>query len=240
MSSYVETKIVALTSQSATIKYNTNGVEQWVKRYNTPGYDTNDIPEDIALDSFGNVYVMGYQTGMGGSYDIFGATIKYNENGEQQWVTTFNKRYHLYDIALDDSGNIYVAGLNETNDDEIITIKIDENGIPQWTGIYEYTTGVSNGPVYLTLDNSDNVYVLGIGTYTPEFTIIKYSNAGVEQWKTSYTNEGTETAIAGIALDANDNIYIAGTCAYQLSKSDFVTIKYLQNVAVNQEVWMNY
>jgi len=223
-----------------TIKYNTNGVEQWVKRYNTPGYDTNDIPEDIALDSFGNVYVTGYQTGMGGSYDIHGATIKYDENGEQQWVTTFNQWYHMYDIALNDSGNVYLVGLSATNNDEIVTIKLNENGIPQWTGIYEYTTGVSNGPVYLTLDNSDNVYVLGIGTYTPEFTIIKYSNAGVEQWKTSYTNEGWESAIVGIAVDANNNVYIAGTCSYPLSKSDFITIKYSQDVAVNREVWMNY
>jgi len=222
-----------------TIKYNTNGIEQWVKRYNTPGYDTDDNPEDIAIDSFGNVYVTGKQTGEEYFYAIFGATIKYNGNGEQQWVTTFNPYYHMYDIALNDNGNIYVTGIKGYGE-EIITIKLNENGIPQWSRVYEYVIGSVNGHAYLTLDISENIYVLGIGNYSSEFTIIKYSNAGVEQWKTSYKNEGIEATIAGIALDANNNVYISGTCSYTLIKSDFITIKYSQDVAVNQEVWMNY
>jgi len=223
-----------------TIKYNTNGIEQWVKRYNTPGYDTDDVPEDIAIDSFGNVYVTGYQTGEGHFYAIFGATIKYNGNGEQQWVTTFNQYYHMYDIALNDNGNIYVTGLRGTVSNGIITIKLDENGIPQWSRVYEYVIGSLSGHAYLTLDISENIYVLGIGNSASEFTIIKYNSAGIEQWKTSYKNEGMGAAIAGIALDANNNVYISGTCSYTLIKSDFITIKYIQNVAVNREVWMNY
>jgi len=64
-----------------TIKYNTNGVEQWVQRYNAGGGD--DIAERLVVDNFGNVYVTGEsQTGLGNSADI--ATIKYDSSGVLQ------------------------------------------------------------------------------------------------------------------------------------------------------------
>jgi len=58
----------------ATIKYNSNGVEQWVQRYNGPGNDW-DWAYAIALDGSGNVYITGVSYGSGTSIDY--ATIKY-------------------------------------------------------------------------------------------------------------------------------------------------------------------
>ncbi len=41
-----------------TIKYNTNGVQQWLTKYNGPG-NGNDIPTALFVDKSGYVYVTG-------------------------------------------------------------------------------------------------------------------------------------------------------------------------------------
>jgi hypothetical protein len=60
----------------ATVKYDGNGNQIWLQRYNGPG-NNNDYSDAIALDYASNVYVTGYSTGIGSAYDF--ATIKYSQ-----------------------------------------------------------------------------------------------------------------------------------------------------------------
>jgi len=63
----------------ATIKYAPNGDTLWVRRYDGPPGNLDDIPYALAVDGIGNVYVTGVSIGSGTSYDY--ATIKYNKFG---------------------------------------------------------------------------------------------------------------------------------------------------------------
>ena len=75
------------TPDYATIKYNSAGVQQSVKRYNGPA-GGSDIARSLKIDATGNVYVTGGSSGIGTAGDF--ATIKYNTMGVLQWVARYN------------------------------------------------------------------------------------------------------------------------------------------------------
>ena len=96
----------------ATVKYDANGNEIWVARYNGP-YNEWDCPTALAVDVAGNVYVTGLSYNQGTLINDY-ATIKYDTSGNQLWVARYNGPGNGNDeamaIAVDGAGNVYVAG----------------------------------------------------------------------------------------------------------------------------------
>ena len=106
----------------ATIKYDATGVQQWVARYDGPS-NGGDTAYDIALDEDGNVYVTGYSDG--GWSDADYATVKYNSQGEEQWVARYNGVMGIgddcaYALTLDENRNVYVTGDSQTWMDAVV------------------------------------------------------------------------------------------------------------------------
>lgn len=221
----------------ATIKYNSEGVEQWISKYNGPG-NADDYTYAIALDGSGNVYVTGGS--WGGETDWDYTTIKYNSNGIEQWAERYNGPGNSSDeaqsIGVDALGNVYVTGTSfgSGTGADYATIKYNASGVEQWVQRYNGPGNANDNAYSMAVDNSGNVYVTGGNGKSiieaGDIATIKYNSSGTEQWIQSYNgpdNSG-DWALA-IALDGSGNVYVTGGSVGSETYFDYVTVKYSQS-----------
>jgi hypothetical protein len=216
------------TTDYATVKYNSAGVQQWAARYNGISGGPDEA-RSIALDAIGNVYVTG-QSGHS-SVNADYATIKYNSLGVQQWVARYDGPAQDWDralsIALDNLRNVYVTGTHSTDIGtafhDYATIKYDSSGIQRWLTTYNGTANNWDEAVAIGVDAAGNVYVTGYSTGTVyDIATIKYNSTGVQQWVQRYSSSGNSVDVpSSMEVDAAGNLYITGAITF-----DFGTIKY--------------
>lgn len=95
-----------------TRKFNSSGVVQWTSAFNEESEVADDEAFTLELDASGNVIVSG-SSFKDGNKDYLTLKYKYT-NGAEVWCARFNSDFNDDDIpsniALDDSGNIFVIG----------------------------------------------------------------------------------------------------------------------------------
>jgi len=211
----------------ATIKYDSEGNEKWVARYNGPG-NRDDNARALAVDSLGNVYVTGDSWH---TTNTDYATVKYDSAGIQQWAARYNGfPGNYYDdahaLAVDASGNVYVTGMSRH---DYATIKYDSAGSEQWVARYN---GPGNGfdqASALAVDASGNVHVTGWspGVRSIDYATIKYDSAGTERWIARYNAPGNNADFAkALALDISGNVFVTGHSDAYITGTDYATVKY--------------
>jgi uncharacterized delta-60 repeat protein len=220
----------------ATIKYNAYGVQQWVARYNGTG-SYIDQAKGIALDAANNVYVTGWsymEPGLEcGTPDY--VTIKYNNNGVQQWVAKYNGTGNSDDfanaLAVDASGNVYVTGssIGSSTGADIATVKYNTSGVQQWVVRYDGPSHGADVGKKVTLDREGNVLVIGSSAQTNaglDYIILKYSSDGTLLWSFRYNGPGAGDDVPyGIATDGISNVYVTGSSKGAGTNLDFLTLK---------------
>jgi uncharacterized delta-60 repeat protein len=213
---YVTGYCQGISRDYATIKYDNNGNQVWVAKYNGPG-NYHDQAVAIAVDSAKNVYVTGYSyDSRGGNRDY--ATIKYDRNGNQDWVAIYDGPTNSNDqpvgIAVDSSGNAYVTGrsFGDGTNYDYATIKYDTNGNQDWVARHDGPTSYRDEAVGIAVDPSGNVYVTGMsfrsGNY--DYATIKYDSNGNQDWIAWHDNFTQHDYPQALAIDPDGNVYVTG------------------------------
>jgi uncharacterized delta-60 repeat protein len=218
----------------ATVKYNSSGSQQWVVRYDGTDSDWDDA-RALILDGSGNIYITGVSVDAVTSGDC--VTIKYNSTGGQQWIARYDNSSGGDEgdvIAVDGSGNIYVAGasVGSGTGSDYVTIKYNSSGDQQWLSRYNGDANDWDAAKALAFDGSGNIYITGTSTgsgTTYDFATIKYDPSGGEQWVVRYNGpDNGQDEGRSIAVDDSDNVYVTGRSPGVGTSVDFATIKYSQ------------
>jgi hypothetical protein len=195
----------------ATVKYDTDGLELWVRLYDGPDSGT-DLPKRLIGDAAGNVYVTGSSSRLSGRGGQDYATIKYDADGTELWVARFSPPGVLgatsseaSDLDIDAAGNVYVTGrsyvFGSAGFDDYVTIKYDPGGQEVWQALYNGPRGLFDGAAAIVVDTAGSVYVTGNSTGVEDhadFATIKYSQ-----------NDLTNISTRG-RVGTGDNVLIGG------------------------------
>jgi hypothetical protein len=209
-----------------TIKYNEAGVQQWVQVYDGPTHQTDEAAA-LVVDMSGNVFVTGRSEGSETGFDM--ATIKYNKNGQLQWVQRYNGTGNNLDfgtdLKLDKQGNLYVTGgsYGVAQNADYVTIRYNPSGMQQWVQRYNGPGNGTDIPAALYVDSQSNIYITGVSD--ADFVTIRYNSSGTQQWVQRFDRLGGDaaTAITGYG----DEVYVTGwSFNPQGTGSDYCTIHY--------------
>lgn len=213
-----------------TIKYNTDGVEQWCKFRDNSNY--NDYAYAITVDKAGNVYVTGTSYRNLSVYDFW--TIKYDRYGNFVWEKTYDGPGGSNDearaIAVDSLGNVYVTGYSvgfgAGANYDYATVKYDSSGVQQWVSRYNSPDDLDDRPTGLVL-RSDTVYVTGYSnslTTGFDYLTVKIFPNGDTAWTRRYGLAGPDYANA-IAISTSGYVYVTGQYSVSTT-SNINTVRY--------------
>ncbi|WP_242927119.1 SBBP repeat-containing protein [Pontibacter vulgaris] len=249
------------------IKYTAGGTKEWVAREENYRTISNRLTA-MTLGVDGHIYLTGQTSKLTEivtdvDYNILYSdadylTIKYDPEGKLVWEQRYNGTGDstdiAYSVAVDDAGNVYVAGISDgdTLKNEVTIVKYDAGGAQLWvkkTGVvadsnplyYRRFSSESGG--FLRLDTSSNIYITTSSNH--KILTMKYDTSGKKIWQ---TQSGVLSAPTVIALDDNNNLYVAGATLSEVTgyqetyyqPEDYLTIKYSQGaIACDKPVRVN-
>ncbi len=217
----------------STVSYDDQGRERWQARFNSPA-NGDDVAVGLAVDRAGEAVVTGSSAVAGGGFDYL--TVKYSSSGTSLWTARYDGPAsgddRASDVVCDLTGSVYVTGGSTGNgtDLDFATIKYTPAGAVRWIKRYNNR---ENGPdvgLFLAVGRSGSVYVTGTSRYATyafaDFVTVSYDSIGLVISSTRYNGTNSrEDVPSGIALDANENVYVTG--GSDGNAADIAIVKYV-------------
>jgi len=213
-----------------------NGVSlSWNQQVNTP---VADNIEDIAVDSTGSVYGVGYTLGSLGGPNLGGEDafiVKYSPTGVQKSLVQFgspsNDDYE--GITIDKDGNIIIAGFTEgsllggTNagqKDTVVT-KFNKSGVLLWS--QQLGSSAAENWEDVTTDSLGNILVAGhtrgslgaTNAGSDDVILAKYNSSGTLIWFVQFGTPQSDIA-KDVSVDGSGNVYVTGHTAGSLAATN--------------------
>jgi len=193
-----------VTSYRYIAKYDLDGKRLWLseesKRNNIENANTFQV--DFAVNTKGEVYVMGMQTTKERSY-----IDKYSPSGRFLWCKTFPD-LEFYKITIDKKENLILTGFMERN---ALIAKYDAEGKLLWKQLYEYENNHQVMAFFESVvDNNNHIYTTGNNRRSHAY-IFKFDPYGKRLWakKTEIVSQGRIKG-ASILIGVDQKIYIVG------------------------------
>jgi hypothetical protein len=167
------------------IRWDSSGKRVWMRAYDS-GSLLDDWATDVAVDSDGNVTVIGASYAPAGGRDW--VVVSYRPDGTRRWVQRYDGPAHLDDtpnkMLIDSAGSIYIAGQSDSasNDCDAFIAKYAKTGTRLWTRRYKGSANRTDQAFSLRLRPGGGVYVAGHTEST---------DTGVDGLLLAYTAAGT-------------------------------------------------
>ncbi len=241
-------------AQIFVLKLDVAGEFVWAKNFITNGLSGGEcVGKSIKIDPLGNIYTAGYfvdtvdfdpgvatfQLVSNGDIDIF--ISKLDASGNFVWAKSFggNNRDEVYDLELDDVGNVYTTGGFQDSVDfdpngsafdlysfgsEVFISKLDASGNFVWAKHFAGGAGDYYGQG-IAVDADHNVFTTGyinssvdmdpgpnslyMGSGIGVIFVSKLNAAGDYVWAKILPTSGFGYG-NGLAINANSDVYITG------------------------------
>lgn len=229
-------------------KFNSSGNLSWIREmYGSNGYET---PVSLAISADNKILLTGRfdgscifdgggstisNAGGTGNEDLF--LVKYDTSGSFQWVRQFSasvsNQSATKSLAVDASGNIYIAGIftgninigsslliSSGNSDAFVAKLTSDGSTCTWAKKFGGAT--AEGAMGIGVDGSNNVYIAGY--YSDSLTvgnillpipgtsgafIAKYNTSGDFQWAKPAFSSGADAAL-GLHVISDGSALVCG------------------------------
>ncbi|WP_375756762.1 right-handed parallel beta-helix repeat-containing protein [Corallococcus exercitus] len=180
------------------VKLDATGATVWTRVWGT---DRDESVEAVAYGA-GGVYVLGHV------YNQYVSVSKFTTGGDKVWERIFPQSMaRASDIAVDATGNVYVAGFFQPSPEFYtpMIIKLDGTGNELWTSTnFTQPTATLFG---IRTDSAGNLIVAGKADLA--MAVWKVSPSGTLIWKGGYPSTAVTYGL-GVVVDSADDIVLVG------------------------------
>ena len=221
-------------------KYNSDGTQQWVKQF---GDADREIANDIAIDAAGDVYLTGYVRDATREVSEEAFLAKYDSSGNERWMKLFGTTEADAAVGLTTAadGGVYIVGntegkftgYSERVYQDLFLVRYDTTGTQQW--VKQFKVKSTNRAADITVDSDGHIFIVGEAFSSVRASeednastlafLVKFDSGGVRRWTEKFGSVGFNNA-RGIAVDDDDNVYLAGHAEDTFSEDDIADEEY--------------